>query len=460
MLARRLVFLLSIFLPSNSGFPESILSGRPGTSSSFRGYSKSPPPGVSLSREVSLRRTINRRAKSSHQRLRRENSQPDERSLSTSNPDAYKESDSRIRDLHSRRPSDAISIKHLTVSPDEDNAPTRKSSATTTSTVTPTAAVSVAHFVNPRQSLMESDFHRADCQDSVASDLKQSLHRNSSGTDSIDSQSGSRWGSFKSFWSAAPRRESSTDYSDVFQYTDEGLGISAGKVMAEPEARRNSKLEEMVRELHKTPVDPTRLEVVLPPQDTLPMPQPHIEVTNTNLHQHVGNAVSTSMRRAPAADDFTPSLSRPIPQRKKTTQETLKMSVNSNDGVIDVQIPNSDFGSPLQSPPIVSFNTSSSYSSLGQSSIWSQAYVEPDRPMNVAGFLGRFHPDFSMQATGSYSTLEQEIREAMRTEPTPASAITTPSLDTAHSERWVDVCSSLIADANTFTIKRLRLRRL
>jgi len=70
-MARRLIFLLSAFLPTNQQLPSARLH-RPSTSTSFGGYSQSPPSyAVPILREESLRRRINKRAnvaKGSHSR--------------------------------------------------------------------------------------------------------------------------------------------------------------------------------------------------------------------------------------------------------------------------------------------------------------------------------------------------------------------------------------------------------
>lgn len=154
----------------------------------------------------------------------------------------------------------------------------------------------------------------------------------------------------------------------------------------------------------------------------------------------------------------------PIPDRPKTFEPPLKLSVNEKDGVIDVDIPLPDFGSPLQSPllGVGGYGSASSQhgSSFGESSILSTPHVEPEQPINAAGWLSLFHPDFAIQAIKPYPELERDIKRAMSAEPTPLSTASTPSLETGPLERWVDVCSALIADTSAFRIKRISLRRL
>jgi hypothetical protein len=154
------------------------------------------------------------------------------------------------------------------------------------------------------------------------------------------------------------------------------------------------------------------------------------------------------------------SQARPIPERSKQRDSTLKLSVNAKDGVIDVDIALPDFGSPLQSPLFGGYASSQPGSSYGEGSVLSIPHAEPDQPVNVAGWLKQFHPDFAVQAIKPYTDLERDIKRAMSAEPTPSTSAATPTLEQGPLERWVDVCSALVADTRTFSIKRIRLRRL
>jgi hypothetical protein len=156
------------------------------------------------------------------------------------------------------------------------------------------------------------------------------------------------------------------------------------------------------------------------------------------------------------------SAARPIPERPKTFDSALKLSVNEKDGVIDVDIPLPDFGSPLQSPLFGGYASASSQqgSSYGESSMFSIPVCEPDSPVNAAGWLKRFHPDFAVQAIKPYVDLDRDIKRAMSAEPTPITSVATPTIEQGPLERWIDVCSALVADTRTFSIKRICLRRL
>jgi hypothetical protein len=157
------------------------------------------------------------------------------------------------------------------------------------------------------------------------------------------------------------------------------------------------------------------------------------------------------------------SKARPIPERPRQFDLDLKLSVNTKDGVIDVDIPLPDFGSPLHSPLLGGYTSTSSQqgSSYGETSAFSLSHGEaPDQPVNAAGWLKQFHPDFAVQAIKPYADLERDIKRAMSAEPTPMATVATPTLEQGPLDRWVEVCSALVADTRTFSIKRIRLRRL
>ncbi|KAF3938070.1 hypothetical protein ABW19_dt0203632 [Dactylella cylindrospora] len=161
-------------------------------------------------------------------------------------------------------------------------------------------------------------------------------------------------------------------------------------------------------------------------------------------------------------------------------ESTLRYSVD-DDGVIDVDIPlglpsvQPSFDAPalgaLGSSPLPSSPTSTNpaESSMENSLIslsaltllppFPQATGESDTTGNVAAELDRFHPDFILQAVKSYKGLERDVKRGMQAEPTPA-LVPTPANENGNEEqKWVDICSTLIADTTTMKIKRLTLRR-
>lgn len=452
MAARRLIFLLAAFLPANMPVPyEGGPYMRPGTSASFRNYSQSPPTNMPPSRKQSLRRQINRRPKGkqsitnmmlqpppsnySHQ-------PPIDIAIDRHDPVALDMADAKRPVAHSRRPS-AHSIRTSLVLPSgSDGVAASKNGGATTSIATQQTTVPVAHFTLPRtKSSGPVPDYRPESSDSLAStNLINTLQRSGTGQTSIasnDSSSGnSRWSGFMNFWSG--RRASSTDQSDYLQTTDDGIGFRG-------QERPASQLEQMVHELSMDGI-----------------------FGESDMHErrladtHAVAIESPEMFPVSSSSGVPASAARPIPERPRTFDSQLKLSVNEKDGVIDVDIPLPDFGSPLQSPLFGGYGSASSQhdSSFGESSILSMPYCEPDQPVNAAGWLSQFHPDFAIQAIKPYKDLETDVKKAMSAEPTPLGTVSTPSLETGPLERWVDVCSALVADTRCFKIRRIRLRRL
>ncbi|KAH8728689.1 folliculin-interacting protein N-terminus-domain-containing protein [Phaeosphaeriaceae sp. PMI808] len=451
MAARRLIFLLAAFLPPNTpAVSENATFMRPATSASFRAYSQSPPSNVPPSRKQSLRRQINRRPKG-RQSLTNMRLQPLTASSGHQPPADvdYERGEPAASDAptvqrpmgHSRR-SSAHSIRTSLVLPSLSDGPVAsKNSIATISTAAPQSAVPIAHFTLPRtKSSGPLPDHRPDSSDSLAStNLIHTLQRSSTGQTSItsnDSSNTSRWSGFMNFWSG--RRTSSTGLSDYLQTTDDGIGYRG-------QERPTSQLEQMVQELS--------MDGMFGESDV-----PERQMGETGAHSDN----SPEIYPVGGSSGVPASAARPIPERPKTFDTPLKLSVNEKDGVIDVDIPLPDFDSPLQSPLLGGYGSASSQhdSSFGESSILSLPYCEPEQTVNAAGWLSQFHPDFAIQAIKPYKDIERDIKRAMSAEPTPLTSAPTLSLETGPMERWIDVCSALVADTSTFSIKRIRLRRL
>ncbi|KAL1597752.1 hypothetical protein SLS60_008239 [Paraconiothyrium brasiliense] len=449
MAARRLIFLLATFLPPNALSSYDVSPMRPSTSASLRGYSQSPPTNMPPSRKQSLRRQINRRPRGKDSQFNIRLQPPATDDTDFSNLESRdRRMDSGVAEdpempRHSRR-SSAHSIRTSLVMPSMSDTPAlTKSTSATVSTGAPNNDAPVPHFALPRTKSGPIPDQRPESMDSLASaNLMNTLQRSSTGHASNPStESGnSRWSGFMSFWGG--RRGSSTDQSEYLQTTDDGLGV-AGSAYRGPE-RPRSQLEQMVQELsmdgvfgEADPFDPSANQTV-----------------TTGEHSPETYPVGTSGVPASAA--------RPIPERPKTFDTALKLSVNEKDGVIDVDIPLPDFGSPLQSPLLGGYGSvpSQQGSSYGESSVLSMPYCEPEQSVNAAGWLKQFHPDFAVQAIRPYNELERDIKWAMSAEPSPITSAATPTLEQGPLERWVDVCSALVADTRTFSIKRISLRRL
>jgi hypothetical protein len=429
--ARRLIFLLAAFLPANHHSRGDASPLRPSTSASFRAYSESPPSHVPPSRHESLRRTINRRGKRSTSRQRSQSSRIQPQS-GPDTPDDRTETGT-IRGpedgQHSRRGSDAKSILKAKLAMTDVDAASRKSSATTSATATPGTAMPVAHLVRKYSSSEPQGAVRPISTDSLASEtLHNALQRSGTGTSGSESQSVSRWGSLKSLWSMSTRRESSTEYSDPTDSNDEGLGIAG----LQHSDHLYGKLQQMVNEA---------------------------EVYRARDYEQRTEGEISLPTAMPATPDITtqsPEL-QASPGMSKPIDVPLKVSVNPDDGVIDVELAFPGFGSPLHSPSTHGNRYGSSFGSCGHSSLISYGQRDTEHPMNVAGVLGKLHPDFELQGIIPYAELLNDLKSAMRAEPNPM--VSRTFVNAEPKDEWVDVCTSLIVETATFTIKRIKLRR-
>ncbi|KAL8935326.1 MAG: hypothetical protein Q9216_005484 [Gyalolechia sp. 2 TL-2023] len=455
MAARRLIFLLSAFLPSTAQqMQEALLTPkftRTGTS-----MSQSPPSGIPILREMSLRRTINRRQRGN--RSSQSSAALHTRSLSFAGPESRPSKDEDTVTLsksgqHFRRASNARSIMTPALPIVTTAESTRKSSTTTTSTIAPETAVPVAHFSNATHDPLmgTTPVPRPGSSGSLASlSLQHTLHRSESNdhsNSSTGSQSFGRWGSMMSgFWSS--RRESSTDESECISRSAEGLGIS-GVTKMPGQSNYAGTLERMVEEAEVVshPTRQSRNGDQYPPAFSSP---------DRNHESSAGEAVVGSATQA-----------RAIPERPKAENLPVKLSVDDNDGIIDVQLPasysySSSFGSSIGSigqshTAASSFNERSSIYTRSPSKERTQHISES--PAHVAGWLEEYSQDFSLQAVCPYPGLRNDIEEGMKTEPAIQLPIKRTSSDDSDPHGWTEVGTSLIADTSNFSITRLCLQR-
>ncbi|PHH83171.1 hypothetical protein CDD83_3040 [Cordyceps sp. RAO-2017] len=435
MAARRIVFLLSAFLPANQQLVMT-RTHRPSTSASVGGHSNSPPTFVvPILREESLRRKINRRSglrRASHSRAASQGA----RSSAIPNQLAQLNME---RNQHQRRASDAASVRTTHLPMPGQELLSRKSSAATTTTVM--AETTTPHFSSAQQQRDGHRRRRPGSSGSVAADdLKRSLKRGESSGSQPPNASmrppaqGLRWGSLVSgLW--GPRRRDSLDDDSP----------SPGAELRSPVKTsfgRSDKLFEMVREASL------------------------VEEADAAESNHVGR--DTGARKFsiphesvnPARCSFAQAERTPDPSG--AFESPVKTSINAEDGVIDVDVPFPDYIASFESA--ISSPSSSGYlstpglpgglESFEQSARFS---VDGDLPLNAAGWLNRFHPDFALQALPPQENLLETVKASLRAEPTPA-----PDCAPGNepSERWVDVGSIIIADTTTNSITRHVYRRL
>ncbi|KAI1652921.1 folliculin-interacting protein N-terminus-domain-containing protein [Daldinia decipiens] len=438
MAARRLIFLLSAFLPANQQLP-TVRAQRPATSASVAAFGHSPPSYiVPINKEESLRRKINRRQGqrgASHTRSFSIQSQATTRSV-TGIPAQLAHLSMELSNQE-RRSSDFIKPANLPIIGNDLN--TRKSSAATANTIVPDSAI--PHFSTVHRSSTSRGTRPNSGGSFAADDLKRSLKRGDStghaSRASTDSRQGSRWGSVISgLWSTRRRDSTATtsQTSDILGHPDSPL---ASPTRATVSGR--DKLSEMVREAQLL--------------DTPTKQQAEGELTPLQEPDTPRRLESKQLESQSRTPDPLGAYESPV-----------KTSINNDDGVIDVDVQFPDYLTSFETA--VSSPSSSGYlstpglgSGLEGFEQFSRLAIDGDAPLNVAGWLKRFHPDFTLQAIPPQGDLLDEVRESLAAEPTPIAHLNSIPAEWP-AEHWVDVSSAIIADTTNFTIKRLRYRRL
>ena len=446
MTARRLIFILSAFLPAQQRADGGSSPLRPGTATSVHPYCMSPPSNTPISRQQSLRRTINRRNRS-----RQQVDEPDglRKSVSiVSNETSTLPSDDvefmKSGASHARGDSDARSISTAGMPIPPYDIRGGRGFASAAATAAPGTATPVPHFASQRDQLRKAgpDHHFHDSNSSAASaNLMQHLQRSESFT--ANTPAGGRrpsgsWGSLlSSFW--GPREPTSA-------------GPRAPGSIREGSVRRAS---------------------IIPPLEEKDCSTPKPNTTSSRQN-------STDMT---APNEYESAVASPEPQREThagdeaklqddkprySLDSPVKLSVEANDGIVDVEVPLPGFfslstsgDSTMTSPK----KTRTSVTSLDSAaSVHSGLYATQKEydalNVNVSGWLKYYHDDFLLQTVCPYPDIEADIKKSMSAEPTPSNLSSAPaSVTDTPSEKWVEVCTTLVADTRNFTVKRLRLRR-
>ncbi|KAL1868635.1 hypothetical protein Plec18167_008227 [Paecilomyces lecythidis] len=450
MTARRLIFLLSAFLPARQRFEPPASPFRPGSSTNPRPLSQSPPSVPQL-RQESLRRTIERRARA--QRLNLDDGDSHERSISVSSSETAHRSSDDVDSVavvdypKSRRESDARSIRTMNLPMHANDTRMRKATASTASTMAPNSTVPVAHFASQQNRRVPGRRERSESDetDSLASaNLLRNLQRSESSNISSDSSNpagGRRWsGMFSGLWGS---RQGSSATDDTEINTPSTAERRPSAVLPGKSQMSKPTLSQMAQEVAITDE------------------QPQKEITASNKI-----TIPSSSAAPKGLDENSQELLSPSTERNR--ESPLKLSVRSQDGVVDVDLPlpgfvslSSSGDSTLASPKKTRTSVTSVdavASTHSSNSGFNVPIRENDGPnTNVAGWLKSFHEDFLLQAVRPYDSLETDVKRAMLSEPTPNPLPGSTDIDGA--ERWIDVATTLIADTRTFSVKRLRLRR-
>ncbi|CAI4215674.1 unnamed protein product [Parascedosporium putredinis] len=242
---------------------------------------------------------------------------------------------------------------------------------------------------------------------------------------------GSRWGSVISgLWSGTRRRDSTNTPGDGFQPP-----LSPG-YLPSPTKPTQAGIDRS-----------SRTKSVAEMAQELSLPDPSLD----DGQMPRGNEPETP--RVPQQDrsDGSEALAqgRRWPEPGASFESRVKTTVNREDGIVDVDVPFPDFlMNPHSFDTAVSSPSSSGYLStpvLGNATdTFEQACrlaLEGDMPLNSAGWLQAYHPDFVLQAIPLSATCSKSSKD-----------------DTSH--RWVDISSAVIADMTTGKVFRIRYRRL
>jgi hypothetical protein len=468
MMARRLIFLLSAFLPTNQPMPVA-RAHRPSTAAS--GPTSNSPPSfiVPLFREESLRKRINRRGVSRHSRTAsacaRGSGVPATLAHLTMD-----DGTNRRGDPDTTRP---VVIPMLA----SDSSSNRKSTAIATAMPPETL---VPHFV-PIVRLEEvqgQGVGKKSCTASTAAtdDLKRSLKRGESASSinqpssdpSTQSQSQSQnqghgqiqgqgqghgqasgWGSVISgLWPGKKTPPSTAASSAVSsQHSGKEDSMPAPRLPSfshHAAPSKANKLEHMVNE------------VTVPPVITESRPKPSAAV---NVH------VPEGLRGLGAHQLELESTARLLgldlpPDPTGAFVSAIKTTINEDDGVIDVDVPFPDFvtasETAVSSPSSSGYLSTPGFGGLESFEHASRMTVDGDLPLNVAGWLPSYHPDFALQAIPDQEGLMDAVKASLRAEPSPTVVQTTEN----EPDRWVDVSSAIVANTMTNKVTRIRYRRL
>ncbi|KFY56334.1 hypothetical protein V496_06712, partial [Pseudogymnoascus sp. VKM F-4515 (FW-2607)] len=434
MAARRLIFLLSAFLPNNQHHQVPFVRQfRPGTSVSGGAFSQSPPSYVPLNpREESLRRRVNR----PKVKATTNPAQPAPIVLANQVIEPHS---------HNRQPSDAPPTLPAGAMPVPTSYnPARQNGLATTSTATPIPAL--PHFSTRRPVRGTGPVPRPGSSGSLAADdLIRSLKRGDTAGSATSEESSSRWsGVLGSLWGG--KRRGSTDVTVPSSNGGEERG--KGEVMVHAQRRDG-------------------------------------EGNRAEAERRAGELTSTT-----APQPVAPSATQPI-HPSGAYESPVKTSI-TEDGVIDIDVPlpslfpslPSALSSPSSSGILSSGGLGAAGPELDGFEHYTRSAGEDEAALNVGGWVGRFHPDFVLQALPAQTTdgnspnspstannpksptlsnapqpsLEDQIRAAMAAEPTPPLPLS--AVRNGEEERWITVSTALIADTVAFTLKRIILRRL
>jgi hypothetical protein len=424
-MARRIIFLLASFLPRNTiakhnaDFLSPLLT--PDISSSS--------PNTRLLRDTSIRRHPQNKSRDQPFSFPRRDLSEASASLSSSESvsaisRALQES---ARSAAAPGEPDSGPGRHASVLALADGSDKIHKTHATSSTATPGAGTPVPHFATRTDSYFPEGAIVDDNESGASADLARILRRDST-SHSRSRPPSINWGSLvngvSGMWN---QRRDSTSSSHDNRTSNSGAGLSERRRLAPKSMAIHSRA-------------PSQLETM------------------------VGEATHLPNTANPNQGDAHPLFG---PSSHVTEARPPQMTVDKKDGVIDVDLNLPGFMSwpdgTISSPAMSLNHQSPSYASTdgGASSQTSRSHsldAASPNSVNVAGYLKRYHEDFTLQGVKGYPELQDEIKESMSREATPAAGSVTSDSPTK-GEQWMNVCTTLLADFRTFSIQRITLKR-
>ncbi|KAL1303597.1 hypothetical protein AAFC00_006961 [Neodothiora populina] len=272
---------------------------------------------------------------------------------------------------------------------------------------------------------------------SAQGDLLRHLQRNNSALSETSAESGSFWSSLRSTsWNWGIRRGSGATNASS---SDGGAGNSLSLrgdphtgilKTAKTSFSRSSgkKLVRMVEEASQLRVPCS--DAADRKDSGVPTPTAHVPAT---------------MRRDPAA----------LPQ-------TLGYTYDAENSIVDVHVlgdgpsRRTSFEVPRTGASLFPL---ASDKQVSQSNVHVGAVSDDADHDSVAGCLEQLHPDYALQALKPYAKIEEDIKLAMQGERSPWPDFSSTDPRSFPLECWVDVCSTVVIDADTQTVRRITLHR-
>ena len=428
MAARRLIFLVSLFLRPSATHPQP---------KSFREtclrFSESPLPS-SVDHGYHLNSAKPLHPQKSGPTRGRGHGRSVSFSLLDSNDDNGASDHTGGKNCGSRRGSDTRSIVASSLPIPDRSQGSRKASF---STVVAESTTPVPHFTSPAPvnvGVHSPTTNMGPAQSLASLALTHNLTRSGSSSGSTHG-SGGRWGSVMSgFWGTG--KASSTGESDILSASPSsfpGSGFGSRRLSS---AAKLSKMVEEASEIGGVTCGPMQ-DSRRPYPDSL-----SLEPRKPGMDLHSG----------PAAQD--------VPLRQNHNRLPPKLSWNEDEGYIDVTAGgNGSLGSSLASSVASVWRTSyhpGGFAGISPppASLGPRAFQRPggDTKTDVAGWLQAFNSDFSVQALRPYADLMKDVKAAMQAE-----ARLAPS-DEVTAE-WSHFSTCLVADTVHGTVEWLCLRR-